>query len=499
MVFRLFLLLGACAAVPDIKHVVLLLFENRGFDHFFGFAGGQLPGINGLTGHEFNYNNVSDPTKGQEFVKNGSALYVCNKPASNSFEFAVEAFFAGKWNGSHPPYVPASMGGFVQANKGKAEVMWQFSPKQLPIKMALAKEFGLFDSWYPSFPGPSTPNHLFLQTGTSAGCTETDAPYHCQAGQRFPQRTIYENLLAENLTWAYYYNDSAWNSFIEFFETPEGAAGIRPYSEFYNRAAEGTLPTFSLVLPRQGRNATTGEGSNDDHPCHDIALGEKLLKDTYEALRAGKGWNNTLLLVTYDDEGGWYDHKPVFTGAPAPDDESSCPDDTDFTWLGARVPTLLISPWVSKGRVIHEPSGPVGTPSRPAANSQYEHTSLLATLKNLFGLPNFLTRRDAWAASFHNELTEPEPRTDTPYHLPEPPAPSSERSYHGCIGEPELTRRQFRRSQFFGELNQVSVPVFQNQDEAETWILGQETSRREAICAAAGATREEPVVGALLP
>ena len=87
---------------------------------------------------------------------------------------------------------------------------------------------------------------------------------------------------------------------MEFFSTEAGAAGVKGYDEFYHRARHGSLPAFSWVLPREGGNSSTGEGSNDDHPCHDIRLGERLLKDTYEALRAGPGWNRTLLLVTYE-------------------------------------------------------------------------------------------------------------------------------------------------------------------------------------------------------
>ena len=194
---------------------------------------------------------------------------------------------------------------------------------------------------------------------------------------------------------------------------------MKTYDTFYDNAKKGTLPSFSWILPRQGQNTTTHEGPNDDHPCHDIALGERLLKDTYEALRASPKWNNTVLLVTYDDPGGWYDHASVPVDVPAPDNSTSCGSDKNvsFTWLGARVPTLLISPWVPKGTVIHAPKG-------PAANSVYEHSSVAATLKDIFQLPSFLTRRDAWAGSFYNELSLSEPRTDTPVHLPSAPAPT---------------------------------------------------------------------------
>jgi phospholipase C len=123
-----------------------------------------------------------------------------------------------------------------------------------------------------------------------------------------------------------------------YFHTPQGQAGMKTYDDFYHNAEHGTLPSFSWILPRQGQNTTTKEGPNDDHPCHDIALGERLLKDTYEALRASPKWNNTLLLVLYDDPGGWYDHASVPVGVPAPDNISSFGPDKNvsFTWLGAR-------------------------------------------------------------------------------------------------------------------------------------------------------------------
>lgn len=118
------------------------------------------------------------------------------------------------------------------------------------------------DKYYASFVGPSTPNHLFIQSATSAGCTTTGATYHCD-GSSFPQKTIYEALAEANKTWAYYYNDTAWNTFLEWFNTPRGAAGVKPYDDFYSSAQAGDLPNFAFILPRQGTNETTGDGPND--------------------------------------------------------------------------------------------------------------------------------------------------------------------------------------------------------------------------------------------
>jgi phospholipase C len=475
--------------MADIRHVVLLLMENRPFDMYFGFAQKELPGIDGLTGKESNPFDTRHPAGGGERVHEGKASYVCETGSMMSYSIYKADFYGP--DAKFPPQggcPPATMNGYLQENLGNREIMWQFSPSQLPVKTALAAEFAVFDRYFSSHPGPSTPNHLFLQTGTAAGTTETDYPYHCRPGTfppnesyyplngTFPQRTIYESLTAVNRTWAYYYNDTAWNGFMRFFHTDAGKRGMRPYSEFYARAANGTLPSFSVVAPRQGTNRTSGEGPNDDHPCHDVALGERLIKDTYEALRAGRGWNHTLFAVVWDDAGGWYDHvPPPCTGVPAPDDEPSCPDKGfKFDRLGGRVPLLLASPWIPKGTVVHEPAGPVGTKARPHASSQYEHTSLLSTLKHLYDLPHFLTRRDAWAAPYHTVLSLKAPRTDCPTHLPQPPPPhpDADETTHGAVRPPHLTRRQQRRLERFGGLFGIEAPPesYASQEAAETWL-----------------------------
>lgn len=475
----------ASARAYDIEHVVVLVFENRPFDHVYGFAQRELPGINGLTGDEYNFYDPNDPSKGKVGVKRGGAPYVCTYGPSHSFASTCIDNFGLNATCASGPYPPTTQSGFLYEAQGHEEVMWQFSPEQLPVKMALAAEFALMDAYHASFPGPSTPQHLFIMSATSAGCTNTEEPYRCQAGRTYPQKTVFQNLLEANKTFAYYYNDTAWNTFLEFFNTKEGAAGVQNYDAFYHAAKTGTLPNFAFMLPREGTNATTGEGSNDDHPCHDVALGEKLLKDTYEALRAGPAWNRTLLIVTYDDAGGFYDHAPLPTeGVPPPDDVPSCSSKTAFDYLGNRLPTLLISPWVAKGAVIHDPPGEAGTVFRPEATSKFEHSSISSTLKHLFGLPAFLTRRDAWAAPLTSALTEAAPRTDTMLHTPEPPKPSSEAAVHSC-GDPEkLTRRQLRRIRSWEARNQVEAPLADlNPVSAEGWLAEQQQAHHARVLA----------------
>ena len=176
---------------------------------------------------------------------------------------------------------------------------------------------------------------------------------------------------------------------------------------------------------------------------YQVGKGERLLKDIYESLRAGPGWNETLLWVGYDDAGGFYDHVvPPHEGVPDPEhpchvapvcsnisqplhqpppcERPPCTNGTngtalvakfDFKRLGMRSAAMLISPWIPKGVVFQEPQqGP--------KTSQFEHSSIPATIRDLFGLPTSLTKRDAWAGSFTELLTLDQPRTDAPMHLP---------------------------------------------------------------------------------
>ena len=133
------------------------------------------------------------------------------------------------------------------------------------------------------------------------------------------------------------------------------------------------------------------------------------------------------------------------------------------------MPTLLISPWVSRNTIVHAPAGDVGTPSRPADNSQYEHSSISATLNELFGLQN-LTRRDAWAASLLSLLDAPEPRTDAPMHLPEAPVKAALGGTHSCGPQTQTTRRQTRRVAHFAQVWRGSAVTTRSPSRSISWF-----------------------------
>lgn len=411
------LTIAALATSHTIKHVVVLMEENRSFDHLLGFR----KGVNGLSGKEFNYVNPAYPQDGKIYVQsNASNVAPCDPdhsfPATTMKIFGYEAY-------KHKNFTNPTMSGFVnfekylnRADTDYCEVMNSVSVEHLPVMNALADDFLLFDEFYASMPGPTWPNRVFFLCATSGGLTETVNPwYKGQTGVLFPQETIFDQITATGRKWKNYVNDTPWELFIgSVAKNPENVVLL---TEFFDDAQKGTLPDFSFINPRAGLNITSGLGSNDMHPDHDVALGEAYYKDIYEALRASPAWNDTLFIVTFDEHGGFYDHVPTPLDIPPPGDNiSSYPDlGFEFDRLGLRIPTLLISPWIPKGVVESSPSNP----SMPYPNSQYELTSIMATVRKIFNMTTGpLTKRDAWAATFEHLLSLDEPRTDCPMHLP---------------------------------------------------------------------------------
>jgi len=158
------------------------------------------------------------------------------------------------------------------------------------------------------------------------------------------------------------------------------------------------------------------------HPQHDVRLAEELYKTVYERVRASPRWNTTVLLISFDEHGGFWDGKlPPTDGVPAPWPHYTTWPDIDFKFdrLGVRIPLIVVSPFVKKGTVVSAPPAA----QKPQATSQYDHTSIISTVRKWFGMTSApLTRRDAWAATFEHVLDLDAPRSDCPARLV-PPAP----------------------------------------------------------------------------
>ena len=401
-----------------IRHVIVVMEENRSFDHMFGW----FPGANGLTGKESNPVDCSNPAAGNVRVTR-NAQYVNPCDPSHGLSDTTDKIYG------YCRKANASMSGFVQNERRDwllrfCGVMDAFEPSKLPIINTLAQEFVLMDRFFCSLPGPTWPNRLFFLTGTSAGDTATNPWYHNIPGKLYPQKSILDQIAERGGTWKVYYNDTPWELFHQ--SVAHNPQNLRSMDQFWDDCREGRLPDFGYINPRSGINVTSGQGSNDQHPDHDMALGEAFYKDIYEALRSSPQWNETLFIITYDEHGGFYDHVEPPTNIPAPGDgEESYPDKNfKFDRLGMRIPTLLISPWVKRGTILSEP--PMA--QRPAKNSEYDLTSVMATVRKIFPYMNKtspLTKRDAWAATFEQTLMQMDsPRTDCPLHLPDAPAPA---------------------------------------------------------------------------
>ena len=242
------------------------------------------------------------------------------------------------------------------------------------------------------------PNRAFAGAATSLGRLDNHVKI-------FTVPSIFGRLSDKGLDWAIYgYNKPPLTRHDSPDTQDADESHFGHFHDFRARALAGKLPPYTFVEP------SFGAGGNSQHPNYDVAAGEQLFHDVYYALRNGKGWNNTLLLITYDEHGGNYDHVPPPDSAVTPDDSVGEMDGFDFSRFGVRVPALLSSPLIPGGTVFRARSGTI------------DHTSFLRTLEERWGLPP-LTERDKAAPSLADVLSLKQPRTDDP--LAGIPVPSS--------------------------------------------------------------------------
>lgn len=394
-----------------IKTIVVVVMENRSFDHILGWLKSSRPDIDGLTGRESNRLSTSDPSSPEIFVSN-DAVFIDSDPG-HSFQAIREQIFGS----ADTSLNPAPMNGFAQEAASMGEgmaltVMSGFAPENVPIYTALANEFAVFDRWFASVPASTQPNRFYVHSATSHGAM-SNVRHDLVHG--FPQKTIFDSLNDEGLTFGIYYQNIPATFFFKSLRKIKNILKFHNYKYTFKLHAKlGKLPNYVVIEQRYFDCELLP--ANDDHPSHDVARGQNFVKEVYETLRSSPQWNETALLITYDEHGGFYDHVPTpVEGVPSPDGITG-PDPYYFKFdrLGVRVPTFLISPWIEKGTVIHEPQGPTKT-------SKFEHSSIPATVKKLFNMnSNFLTKRDAWAGTFERYFSlRKTPRTDCPEKLPQ--------------------------------------------------------------------------------
>jgi phospholipase C len=424
----------ANSAAQRVEHVFVLMLENRSFDHMLGFSRitgkdaetGQPAAISGLSGSESNAYN------GRTYTVSQPADWTM--PLDPGHEFTnVLAQLCGP-GASYPSggaYPPVNNAGYVDdyAASGGAgnpgEIMKCFSPAQLPVLTGLAQEFAVCDGWRASMPGPTWPNRFFMMAASSGGLDHSPdvaqmAEWMTIDGFGFEHGSLFDALSGARQTWRIYYGDQG--PLSGSFPVAGALKGItpwdpHPYSKFAaDIGAAGYPAVFTLIEPNYGDVASdTYRGGQSQHPLDDVRSGETLIKSAYEALRSSPLWNTSLLIVTWDEHGGFYDHAgAVPGGAPSPGDKVVTPGGVNkygfsFQQYGPRVPAVIVSPHTPQNLIDHR---------------TYDHASIPATAGKIFGFPA-LTQRDLRVRDVTSLISLPEPRS-APATLPEPaPAPSA--------------------------------------------------------------------------
>lgn len=399
------------------------MLENRSFDHLLGFSGitgtdaasGVPTALNGLSGKETNSFNgitstVSSPADYAMVVDPGHEFpdvlgQLCGSDAKYT---------------SGGAYPPIDDSGFVASyaaacqkarqTRDVSEILKCYSADQLPVLNALAREFVICDQWHASMPGPTWPNRMFVHAASSGGLdhsptTAEIAEWETIAPFAFPNGDIFDRIAAKGLQRRLYAGD--------LFPMMSALKGIRlgDIRQYEHFAADLQSPfPYSYIFIEPSYSLLNDyKGSTSQHPLDDVRLGEALIKATYEAIRNSPVWDKCVLIVTWDEHGGFYDHA-VPPPAIAPGDTTPTNSHSKFGFTfeqyGPRVPAVIISPWIPKNIVDHR---------------LYDHSSVPATLERLFGMPS-LTERDKAANDLLSLFSLNAARTDTPTVLPAPAA-----------------------------------------------------------------------------
>lgn len=299
---------------------------------------------------------------------------------------------------SAPPLMSGFADNYVRqpGSPNALNVMHYFTEKQVPVITQLARSFGLSDQWYASAPCQTWPNRFFVHTATWAGCTDnspTDLP--------FAEPSIFKRLEEHGCSWRVYFHDMAQS--LSLADTWVDIAGhFRLFSEaFAADVANGDLPNYSFIEPGYFTNGDLGLIASDEHPPHNVVYGEQLIATVYNTLRAAPSWSQTLLIITFDEHGGCYDHMPPPPAVP-PDDRVGA-EGFRFDRYGVRVPAVIVSPFIVAGTIVRP------SPSADGNWYPFDHTSIVATLRKLFDLGVPLTARDAAAPDLLGCLTLPGP------------------------------------------------------------------------------------------
>ncbi|WP_127793655.1 alkaline phosphatase family protein [Agromyces sp. LHK192] len=468
-------------------HVVVVMGENRSFDNILGYlyTPDTVPSGQSFEGLAFgDYSNAApdgtvfaahiydgptdeimgrpDPDPGEEYPHVNTQLFNLVDPGGNAT--------SGVGDMAHPYNAPSkgetpTMDGFVsdyinnseRLRKGTEpgldeveQIMGSFSPEMLPVLSTLAKNFAVFDHWFCAVPSQTFCNRSFFHASTSHGfVTNKHGGGYDKWLDAEPTPTVFNRLEEAGLTWKVYFDALQMVSFTGVLHAPVleqywKTEHFATMDQFYKDVEAGELPAYAFIEPRMVYN------HNDFHPpfgklrestvdgeevvdsaISDVRAGELLIHNIYEAVKRsatpdGSNAINTMLLITFDEHGGTYDHVPP--PAAIPPHEGADPGEMGFEFdrLGCRVPAIAVSAYTRAGTIIHD---------------EMHHGAVIATLSRLHGLKP-LTRRDAGANDLFSVVNMDKPRhpstwpTTTPQYVPPNPESTAPHPAHATKDKP---------------------------------------------------------------
>lgn len=402
--------------LTPIEHVVVLMMENRSLDHMLGFLKQKNPEIDGCLPNENHCSNPADPAdaNSQVYTVDDTAIYQQASPDHSISGTTFQIF--GSSTGTEPV-----MNGFIKSytdatgdSTAGPTIMKCFSPEHVPTLANLTLEYTLIDGYFSSVPGPTMPNRAFAASATSDGMGVNDVETIVRG---MPQKTMFRQIEEMGLDYRVYFELAPTVLMFKDLRHKDARPRFHPLKKFYQDVEAGDLPQLTWLEPSYYNVGS--RPATDQHPDHDVSLGDQLIKDVYDSIRNSTLWEKTALIITYDEHGGFFDHVIPPMNVPNPDGKNSTDDPFDYTRLGVRVPMVIVSPWVEKGKVVH---------AAPEGQGQYEHSSIISTVVHklfksapLHPNPSYLNKRDEWAATFEHVFTSlSAPRQDCISEAPKP-------------------------------------------------------------------------------
>jgi phospholipase C len=410
---------------PRIKHLIVLMLENRSFDHMLGYSG--IPGVDGpstantnkdksgkswQTSPDASSSGLTDP--GHDFDDVCTQLYrsyddkrACSLDDMKNRDPGMQGFIR-----SYEDY----------EDRTPETIMKCFTADTVPVLTKLAREYAVCNRWFSSIPGPTLPNRLFAHAGTSKGRLDISAE------ELNVSPTIFEVLDCADVPSTIYAD--GWTAAATFWELMKHQDQFfGTLDDFYQDCYDDNLPGYCFLEPRYSPGVVDGtfRPQNDQHPDSDIAEGEHLIFSVYQAIRSNlKVWKSSMLVIVYDEHGGTYDHVPPPPAiTPRPQDVSTDPP-FNFDRYGVRVPAVIVSAYTQ----------------RAVCNDVFDHTSLIATARKMltgFYQDDCLGARAKVANTFDSKtiLNLDAPRTD---HVSiSPPARQAKPSKPYCLNHLQIS------------------------------------------------------------